>query len=107
MMTIEIEDRPIYTYNSLVVDLNTYIVKYDGKSFNLPLKIFDLLTLFVSKPGIVLTKTQILNAVWGTGVIVSDGIIATRVSILKKLLGEPNLITSINGRGYKLNTCIK
>jgi DNA-binding response OmpR family regulator len=107
MITIEIEDRPIYTYNSLVVDLNTYIVKYDGKSFNLPLKIFNLLTLFVSKPGIVLTKTQILNAIWGTKVIVADGIIATQVSILKKLLGEPNLIMSIKGRGYKLNTSIK
>jgi two-component system alkaline phosphatase synthesis response regulator PhoP len=107
MFSFEIEDRPIYSYNSLVVDLNTYVVNYDGKSFNLPTRAFELLAFLASKPGVVLTKSQILNAVWGTEIIVDDKTITVHVSTLKKLLGEPNLIVTIKGKGYKLNPDIK
>lgn len=107
MFSFEIEDRPVYTYNSLVVDLNTYVVKYDGKSFSLPVRAFELLAFLTSKPGVVLTKSQILNAVWGTEIIVDDKTIAVHVSGLKKLLGDPNLIITIKGKGYKLNPDVK
>jgi DNA-binding response OmpR family regulator len=107
MFEFEIEDRPIYTYNSLVVDLNTYVVKYDGKSFNLPARAFDLLAFLASKPGVVLTKSQILDCVWGSETDIGYKTITTHVFTLKRLLGDPNLILTIKGRGYKLNPDIK
>lgn len=102
-----IEDKPILTYNSLVVDENRYTVSYDGKTLTPPKKIFDLLKLFISNPGVYLSRNQIINLIWPSDVIVLDRTVDVHIVKIKKLLDDKDLIVNLKGRGYKLNENIK
>ena len=67
-------------------------------------KAFQLLHLFVSKPSRLLTKNEILDAVWGN-VCVSEGLIKEYVHDLRLALGDdpkhPKFIETVHGRGYR------
>jgi adenylate cyclase len=67
-------------------------------------KAFQLLQLFVENPGRLLTKDQILEALW-TDVYVSEGLIKEYVHDLRLALGddpkEPRFIETVRGRGYR------
>ncbi|MFY9309723.1 MAG: response regulator transcription factor [Bacteroidia bacterium] len=82
------------------IDHERYIVTKDGKEIILPKKEFELLTLFVSKPGKVFTREVILEKVWGGDVVVGDRTIDVHVRKLREKLGE-EYIKTIKGIGYK------
>jgi TolB-like protein len=67
-------------------------------------KAFQLLRLLVSNPNRLLTKDQILDAVWGE-VCVSEGLIKEYVHDLRLALGDdpkqPRFIETVRGRGYR------
>ena len=67
-------------------------------------KAFELLRLLVSNPNRLLTKDQILDAVWGE-VCVSEGLIKEYVHDLRLALGDdpkqPRFIETVRGRGYR------
>ncbi len=60
---------------------------------------FDLLVALIERAGRLVTKAELLDAVWGR-VIVEEGNLHVHVSALRKLLGA-ELITTIPGRGYR------
>ena len=61
---------------------------------------FDLLVALLERPGKLVTKDELLDAVWGR-VIVEEGNLHVHISTLRKLLGA-GLIVTIPGRGYRL-----
>ena len=67
-------------------------------------KAFELLRLLVSNPNRLLTKDQILDAIWGE-VCVSEGLIKEYVHDLRLALGDdpkqPRYIETVHGRGYR------
>jgi TolB-like protein/cytochrome c-type biogenesis protein CcmH/NrfG len=67
-------------------------------------KAFQLLRLLVSNPNRLLTKDQILDAVWGE-VCVSEGLVKEYVHDLRLALGDdpkqPRFIETVRGRGYR------
>ena len=67
-------------------------------------KAFQLLRLFLSNPNRLLTKDDILDAVWGK-VCVSEGLIKEYVHDLRVALGDdpkhPKFIETVRGRGYR------
>lgn len=67
-------------------------------------KAFRLLHFFVSKPSRLLTKDEILDAVWGD-VCVTEGLIKEYVHDLRVALGDdpkhPKFIETVHGRGYR------
>ncbi|MBK7472565.1 MAG: transcriptional regulator [Betaproteobacteria bacterium] len=63
---------------------------------------FDLLVALLERPGKLVTKDELLDAVWGR-VIVEEGNLHVHISTLRKLLGA-GLIVTIPGRGYRLET---
>ena len=67
-------------------------------------KAFRLLRLFVENPDRLLTKDEILDAVWGK-VCVSEGLVKEYVHDLRAALGDdprcPVFIETIRGRGYR------
>ncbi len=67
-------------------------------------KAFQLLKLFVNNPNRLLTKNEILDAVW-SDLCVSEGLIKGYVHDLRMALGDdprhPEYIETVHGRGYR------
>ena len=65
-------------------------------------KEFDLLMLLASHPGIALTRSRIMDAVWETSWLGSTKTLDTHVLALRQKLG-PNAITTLRGVGYRFD----
>lgn len=67
-------------------------------------KTFDLLVYFVSNPGRILTKDELLSALWPDS-FVEESNLAQQMSLLRKGVAEAgareSLIVTIPGRGYQ------
>jgi two-component system response regulator MprA len=65
---------------------------------------FDLLQHFLRHPRQVLTREQLLDAVWG-GEPESDNVVAVHIGYVRQKLeeaGEPRLLHTVRGSGYSL-----
>jgi DNA-binding response OmpR family regulator len=90
----------------ITVDLITRRVTHDGHDVRLSATEFDLLTYFLHNIGRVLSRTQILSAVWGYGHDPGTNIVDVYVGYLRKKLSGPDrravTITALRLRGYRL-----
>lgn len=92
-----------------VGELNIYPERYEvmlnGESISLRPKEFEVLLYLVQRPGIVITRDDLMNIVWGFDYIGGQRTVDVHVSSLRKKL-EMNQqsvqIESIRGVGYKL-----
>jgi len=69
---------------------------------NLPKKEFELLSLLVSQPGKVFTRSAILSSVWGNDVVVGDRTIDVHIRKLREKLGD-DCFRTVKGVGYKFS----
>ncbi|MEJ7657008.1 MAG: response regulator transcription factor [Thermoleophilaceae bacterium] len=65
-------------------------------------KEFDLLALLVSEAGRVVTRERIMDEVWDTVWLGSTKTLDTHVLTLRGKLGDPDLIVTLRGVGYRL-----
>jgi DNA-binding response OmpR family regulator len=87
----------------LTVDLITRRVTHDGHEVRLSATEFDLLTYFLHNIGRVLSRTQILSAVWGYGHDPGTNIVDVYVGYLRRKIdgdGGTRLVHTIRGVGY-------
>jgi DNA-binding response OmpR family regulator len=67
---------------------------------------FNLLAAFVKAPGRVFERGQLLDAVWGSDVVVGDRTVDVHVKALRRKLeeagGDPKLLETVRGVGYRL-----
>ena len=89
----------------LVLDREAMEVRRGGRLIELTGKEFQLLELLMSAPGKVLSRTRILNKVWGydsdplTNVV---DVYIRRIRAKLELDSETGLIRTVRGYGYKL-----
>jgi DNA-binding response OmpR family regulator len=87
------------------LDLLTRRVSRDGVDVALSSKEFDLLTYFLRHPANVLSREQILSAVWGYSHDPGTNIVEVYVSYLRRKLGRPGSpapILTVRSVGYRL-----
>jgi Tol biopolymer transport system component/DNA-binding winged helix-turn-helix (wHTH) protein len=79
-------------------------LRRDGKPLALYAKTLDLLEFLLANNGRVVTKDEILEAVW-SGQFVEEANLTVQISALRKALGEPKgaprFLVTIPGKGYK------
>jgi two-component system response regulator MprA len=63
---------------------------------------FDLLCHFLRHPRQVLTRQQLLDAVWGGGSAATTNVVDVYIGYLRAKLGEPRLLHTVRGVGYVL-----
>ena len=63
---------------------------------------FDLLQHFLRHPRQVMSREQLIDAVW-RGEADSDNVVAVYVGYLRQKLGEPRLLHTVRGAGYSLH----
>lgn len=91
-------------FADLTVELGTDDVRRGSRRVTLTAREFALLTYLLRHPRQVLTREQLLEAVW-TGEENDDNVVAVYIGYLRSKLeasGEPRLIQTVRGFGYSL-----
>ena len=94
---------------NVTIDPDTFSVTVEGRPVELSRKEYDILVHFTGRPGLVVEKTALAEAVWGDH---ADGVdnfdfIYTHVKNLRRKLQEAGAdieLKAIYGFGYKLIT---
>ncbi|WP_018754122.1 response regulator transcription factor [Paenibacillus sanguinis] len=107
----EEREKPVNQENSqialgaLTIFPEKYEVTLNGEAITLRPKEFEVLLYLARKPGVVMTRDDLMNAVWGFDYIGGQRTVDVHVSSLRKKLElDPQSvhIDSIRGVGYKL-----
>ena len=74
----------------------------DELDLNLPIKVLELLELFIENRGEIVTKEMIISKLWATNEEYSEGSIRVYINQIKKLFENKDVISNIKGVGYKI-----
>jgi two-component system catabolic regulation response regulator CreB len=99
------EDKPVRA-GSLSLDASTRKAAIADRELGLSRTEFNLLALFLRSPGRVFERSQILEAVWGSDVVVGDRTVDVHVKALRRKIeeagGDPRVLETVRGVGYRL-----
>jgi two-component system, OmpR family, response regulator RegX3 len=96
------DGRGVLRAGPLELDARTRLASLDGRELALTAKEFELLLLFMSDPGAVVSRERILQEVWQTNWYGSSKTIDVHVAALRKKLGDPGWIETVRGVGFRL-----
>ena len=91
------------THGSLAIDAGRREVNVDGKEVQLAPKEFDLLWELLDHRGLVLTRDQLLERVWGYTFAGDTRTVDVHVRQLRRKLGEASPVVTVWGVGYKVS----
>lgn len=95
----------VLTCGDIVMDIAAHKVMRDGKEVRLGPTEFRLLRHFMEHPGRVLSRDQLLDAVWGRDVYVEQRTVDVHIRRLRKALNveiESDPIRTVRSAGYSL-----
>ena len=95
------ERDPVLCYRDLVIDPAGRTVTRGGENIALTYKEFELLRLLVRRRGTVLTRDEILSAVWDYDFTGETRTVDMHIKALRQKLGE-GYITTVRSVGYKM-----
>ncbi|PCN45054.1 DNA-binding response regulator [Brevibacillus laterosporus] len=102
----EKEEERQYSFGEIVIYPEKYEVFLRDEKVELTPKEFELLQYLASNVGRVLTRDQLLNAVWNYDFVGDSRIVDVHVSHLREKLEQdtknPRYIKTVRGLGYKL-----
>lgn len=92
-----------FTLGNLYVSQKKHQVKVDGEEVTLTLKEFEILLLLLSNPGIVFTRAQLLDKIWGYQFDGESRTVDVHIRTLRqKLKDAGHYIETVRGMGYKI-----
>ena len=95
-------DRPVYDDGVLMIDPSTFSVRCEGREVRLTRKEFALLSELARNQGRVLTREVLLDRIWGLTYYGDSRTLDVHIRRLRQKLGNPLLIETITGIGYRL-----
>src|SRR5271170_7704676 len=102
--------KHLYRFGPFDLDAEQRLVRRDGVKISLPLKSFDFLFYMVRNPLRLLTKEELLRAIWPDS-FVEEGNLTQNIFLLRKALTpqEEDLryIVTIPGRGYQFASAVE
>jgi two-component system phosphate regulon response regulator PhoB len=94
---------PGLSWRGLAVDTVRHEIRADGEPLELRPMEFKLLSTFLERPGVVLSREQLLDEVWGVSADVTTRTVDTHIRRLRARLGAyGDAIETVHGFGYKL-----
>jgi two-component system OmpR family response regulator len=101
---IKKDHEAIRQFGPVVMDDTSHRVQVDGQPITLTAKEYELLRYLLLNPGRVLSKTQILQHVWGYDYVGDDNLVEVHISSLREKLSDRQkvLIQTVRGFGYRL-----
>jgi two-component system response regulator MprA len=89
-------------FADLVMDPDLHEVRRDGREISLTAQEFAVLRHFLEHPRHVLSRAQLLDAVWGIDFPTASNVVDVYIGYLRGKLGEPRLLHTVRGVGYVL-----
>jgi len=84
------------------VDTDRHEVRVGGQVVALTAREFDLLAYLAENEGLVLSRRQLLDGVWGADWVGDDRTVDVHVRQLRKKLGSSLPLSTVWGVGYRL-----
>ena len=98
--------EPLLSVGRVAMDVERHEVRVDGEIVTMPLREFELLELFLRNPDRVLTRSQIIESIWGSNYVGDTKTLDVHVKRIRaKIEAEPSaprLLTTVRGVGYML-----
>ena len=95
------EQEWMLKHRNIVLNLRTRLVYVGEQAVELSAREFTLIETFMSHPGQVLSREQLLDRVWGYDYAPGSNVVDVYVGYLRKKLGS-NLIETVRGMGYRM-----
>lgn len=100
---IQSDEESVLSYKNLEIDVVRHVCLVNGVQIELTYKEYELLKLFVSNIGIVMSRDSIMNSVWGFDYVGESRTIDMHIKTLRKKLGDAGVyIITVRNVGYKL-----
>ena len=97
--------RDLRTIGALTLDVDGHEVTVDGTPVRLTRTEFDLLATLTRDPGVVLTREQLIAAIWGADWIGDTHLVDVHIGHLRRKLGDTAArgayIRTVRGVGYR------
>ena len=93
---------PVLSRYDLILDPGRHTVTRAGRSIFLTNKEFGVLEALLAADGAVLSPDQLLERVWEEGIDPFTNVVRMALMTLRQKLGDPPLIETVHGVGYRL-----
>lgn len=97
--------QPTIEVGPVRMDIERHLVSVGGREVPLPLKEFELLELLLRNAGRVLTRSQLIDRVWGTDYVGDTKTLDVHVKRLRSKIepepSSPRYLITVRGLGYK------
>lgn len=100
---IQPDEESVLSYKNLEIDVVRHVCLVNGVQIELTYKEYEILKLFMSNIGIVMSRDSIMNSVWGFDYVGESRTIDMHIKTLRKKLGDAGVyIITVRNVGYKL-----
>ena len=98
--------RQIFRFREFQLDVAAYELRRDERRVRLEKRPMDLLILMLARPGVLITRAEIVRALWGDDVFIEvDTAVNTVVRKVRQALRDspdaPTFIETVPGKGYR------
>ncbi|MBO3723504.1 response regulator transcription factor [Actinomyces bowdenii] len=103
----EVQDsQTLLSVGEVSMDVERHEVRVRDQGVEMPLREFELLELFLRNPDRVLTRSQIIERVWGADYVGDTKTLDVHVKRIRAKIerdpSHPVMLTTVRGLGYKL-----
>lgn len=99
---------PVRTFGPLSIEVDSRQVFLAGEPIPLTRTEFDILAALSSRPGVVWTRRQLIDAVWGEPWVGNDHLVDVHVGHLRRKLAddpaEARFVLTVRGVGYRMGS---
>jgi Tol biopolymer transport system component/DNA-binding winged helix-turn-helix (wHTH) protein len=98
---MDTKHQTVYEFGPYVLDSAQHVLLRDNKPLALRPKTYDALLVLVKNSGRLLSKAELMQALWPDS-FVEESNLTVQISAIRKILGdEQSYIVTVPGRGYR------
>jgi DNA-binding response OmpR family regulator len=94
----------VRAFGALQIDIAAREISVNGTLVELTKLEFDLLDALSEQPRLVLSRSQLLERVWGPGWFGDSHVVDVHIGNLRQKLGDTRFIRTVRGVGYRIGT---
>ncbi|MFC2063807.1 response regulator transcription factor [Chloroflexota bacterium] len=101
----QIQDE-IFSFKHVLIDAGARTVHVDDEPIELTAIEFDLLRVLAENRGRVMSREVLLESVWGSNYFGEMRVVDVHLGHIRQKLGDPGLISTVRGVGYRFEDVI-
>ena len=97
--------EPVLQGGPVRMDIDRHVVTVNGEEISMPLKEFELLEILLRNVGLVMTRGQLIERVWGADYVGDTKTLDVHIKRLRSKIepdsSAPQYVVTVRGLGYK------